>query len=222
MADPNLSNIILTPYQIKHILPNAKFLLIFRNPVDRLYSSYNFFPLLIRNSGLYMNQTRKAAAKQMFESKSPEDFHNKVVESLQWFKNCTVHYPNSHKCLFWNERKELIHYFINHLQMGFYGITLKLWLEVFPRDQFKIIRLEDYSLNTMAVLSDIFSFLDLEPMNDNMREVIADSKVSNFGRRKNEHGPMLPETRRILLEFYKPYNKILADILKDPKFLYPT
>lgn len=31
---------------------------------------------------------------------------------------------------------------------------------------------------------------------------------------------MLPETRRILDEFYKPYNDILADMLGDDKWLW--
>ena len=220
MLDPEFARSVLTPYHIKHILPKSKFVVILRNPVDRLYSSYNFFPLLIRKPNLYVNVSRKEVAKEMYDSKSPEDFHNKVVDALKWFANCTTHYPGSYKCFFWNNGEDLIDYFVNHMQMGFYGVTLKLWFQVFPMKQFKIIRLEDYSVDTVNVLNGVFDFLGLDAMTSNMTEKIQEKKVSNYGMRQKLHGPMLPETRQLLSEFYRPYNRLLADLLNDSRYLY--
>lgn len=39
---------------------------------------------------------------------------------------------------------------------------------------------------------------------------------------KGKTGSMLPETRRTLSEFYKPYNKQLAQLLGDDGYLWKT
>ncbi len=39
-------------------------------------------------------------------------------------------------------------------------------------------------------------------------------------KEKKGHGNILPKTRRLLEEFYEPYNKQLGDFLKDDRFLW--
>ncbi len=43
-------------------------------------------------------------------------------------------------------------------------------------------------------------------------------QVTQKGTRS--HGDILPKTRRLLEEFYEPYNKQLADFLQDDRFLW--
>lgn len=54
-----------------------------------------------------------------------------------------------------------------------------------------------------------------------MKEKINDKKVLN--QRKSEQtmrGPMLPETRKLLDDLYRPFNEKLADLLDDQRFLW--
>ena len=39
-------------------------------------------------------------------------------------------------------------------------------------------------------------------------------------RCSNKHPPMLPETRRLLDDFYRPFNVKLAELLGDTSFLW--
>ena len=58
----------LASAHLRHFHPGAKLLVILRNPVDRLYSSYRFY---------YAD-----------EPKSVDDFHNRVVEFIRGFNEC--------------------------------------------------------------------------------------------------------------------------------------
>jgi N-acetylgalactosamine 4-sulfate 6-O-sulfotransferase len=50
---------------------------------------------------------------------------------------------------------------------------------------------------------------------------IAKLKVANKRKKADRTvGAMLNETRRLLNEFYEPYNRELADMLDDDKFLW--
>ncbi|KAG8135515.1 hypothetical protein E2320_008537, partial [Naja naja] len=64
----------LIPDFIHAFQPNAKLIVMLRDPVERLYSDYLYF----------------ASA-----NKSVEDFHEKVAESLQLFENCVTDFSLS-------------------------------------------------------------------------------------------------------------------------------
>ena len=60
------------------------------------------------------------------------------------------------------------------------------------------------------------------PVSDHLDEKIIGAMVErpvvNRGQRSRQLGPMLNETREILNEFYRPFNKRLAEMLKDEKY----
>ena len=45
------------------------------------------------------------------------------------------------------------------LVVGLYTVFIEEWLKVFPREQFHILRLEDYTEYKQLALNDIFQFL---------------------------------------------------------------
>ena len=45
------------------------------------------------------------------------------------------------------------------MTVGLYTIFIEEWLKVFPREQFHILRLEDYTEDKQLALNDIFQFL---------------------------------------------------------------
>ena len=98
-------------------------------------------------------------------------------------------------------------FYQNILARGFYADQLKIWFEKFQKKQILIIPSEDLALKPDQVLTKVFEFLDLPYF-----------KIKDFTRQnRREYHPMKDETRKLLVEFYKPYNKKLFDML-DSKF----
>lgn len=68
----------------------------------------------------------------------------------------------------------------------------------------------------METLIKIVAFISGSPTPDENKSINI-PKVYNKSRKKSSVGEMLKSTRKILQEFYKPYNTDLANLLNDPK-----
>ena len=92
-----------------------------------------------------------------------------------------------------------------YVTRGIYLDHLKIWMETFHKKQFLILKTEDLENNPTEILSDVFEFLSL-PSYDKV----------NFEKKHNvsKYEPMSDSSRRILKEFFKPYNKNLYEFLK--------
>ena len=91
----------------------------------------------------------------------------------------------------------------NILARGFYANQLEIWFEKFQKKQLLMIPSEDLAQKPDQVLRKVFEFLDLPYF-----------KIKDFTRQnKREYHPMKDETRKLLVEFYKPHNKKLFDML---------
>ena len=94
-------------------------------------------------------------------------------------------------------------FYENLLARGFYANQLEVWFEKFQKNQLLMISTEDLAQKTDQVLTKVFEFLDLPYF-----------KIKDFTRQnKREYHPMKDETRKLLVEFYKPHNKKLFDML---------
>ncbi|XP_041485502.1 carbohydrate sulfotransferase 15-like isoform X2 [Lytechinus variegatus] len=179
---------------IRAVIPDLKFVGIMRDPTARLYSAY-----------LYFEESKKAR-------KSPEDFHVRVVKAMKDFYNC-VKKNDLHFCTYSQV--------IPHINTGCYSLFIREYLARFPRDQFYFVRTEDWSKYPARYMKDIFSFLEIDPMSEAFRQKV--TKAGNLNRRKVRDralGPMLPMTRQLLDEFYRPCNEDLAKLLNDENYLW--
>ena len=77
------------------------------------------------------------------------------------------------------------------------------------------------SLNlTGSAFSSIFFSL-IDPLSDEQRQNMSRGAKLNERRLKDRGvGPMFPETRRLLEEFFRPCNEDLAKLLNDDRFLW--
>jgi len=91
----------------------------------------------------------------------------------------------------------------NILARGFYANQLEIWFEKFQKKQLLMIPSEDLAQKPDQILRKVFEFLNLPYFK------IKDLTKQN----KREYPPMKDETRKLLIEFYKPYNKKLFDML---------
>ncbi|KAM3591648.1 uncharacterized protein V6R79_005210 [Siganus canaliculatus] len=176
--------------------PDARFIVMLRDPVERLYSDYLYFGIA---------------------NKSAEDFHEKVSESLQLFEGCLTEYT-MRSCVYNTTVNNAMPV---RLQVGVYIVYLMDWLTVFSREQILVLRLEDHASNRKYTMHRVFDFLNLGPLSKEIESEITRSPASNTRRPADKNlGPMLPGTKEILRDFYMPFNEKLAKVLRNDSFLW--
>ena len=91
---------------------------------------------------------------------------------------------------------------VNIIQ-SIYFEQLKHWFDKFPKEQILIISTEDFSKEPHTILKNVFEFLN-----------VPNKKIINLQKRKVAKYPeMRVETRKLLLDYFKPYNEQLFDLL---------
>lgn len=176
--------------------PRAKFLVMLRDPVERLYSDYLYFAIA---------------------NKSAEDFNDKVNESLQMFDSC-LQGSSLRACAYNTTFSNILPV---RLHVGLYAVYLWDWLSVFNLDRFLILRLEDHAANTTQSMRLVYQFLGLGPLNNEQEASISQKQASNSRRPEDcSLGPMLPITRQLLMDYYRPYNQKLSQLLSNNAFLW--
>ncbi|XP_036402642.1 carbohydrate sulfotransferase 15-like [Megalops cyprinoides] len=178
------------------VQPDAKFIVMLRDPVERLYSDYLYFSIA---------------------NKSAEDFHERVSESLQLFEGCLAEF-SMRSCVY---NTTLNNAMPVRLQVGLYIVYILDWLTVFKRDQILVLRLEDHATNRKYTMHKVFDFLSLGPLTEQKEAEITRSPASNTRRPADKSlGPMLPITKEILRDFYSPFNQKLAKVLNNDSFMW--
>ncbi|XP_028369031.1 carbohydrate sulfotransferase 15 [Phyllostomus discolor] len=186
----------LTQDFIHAFQPDAKLIVMLRDPVERLYSDYLYFAS---------------------SNKSADDFHDKVTEALQLFENCMLDY-SLRACVYNNTLSNALPV---RLQVGLYAVYLLDWLTVFRKEQFLVLRLEDHASDVKHTMHRVFQFLSLGPLSEKQEALMTKSPASNARRPEDRSlGPMWPVTQRILRDFYEPFNARLAQVLADEAFTW--
>ncbi|KAJ8021738.1 Carbohydrate sulfotransferase 15 [Holothuria leucospilota] len=185
---------LFLPHVIKTVTPKAKLIAAFREPVARLYSEYVYFSA----------------------NPTPESFHDKVVQRLEYFQRCTREH-SERKCIY---QIALENGDVRPM-IGMYSAFARDWLDVFPREQMLFIRLEDWHLHCEEYLPKIFLFLEVEALSITSLQKACKVKSKNVNdKKKAEVGPMLEKTKILLREFYSRWNQDLASLLQDDRWLW--
>ncbi|KAL3887009.1 hypothetical protein ACJMK2_026965 [Sinanodonta woodiana] len=185
----------VTPHLIRHMNPNVKLIVIFRDPLERLYSHY-------------YHRGRNIL--------TPEGFHNAVVEDLINLHRC-IQKASLRHCLYsWELRKKVKTLY----SAGMYSLHLRKWLAVFPQDRFLFLKTEEFSADMAGHLRTVFKHLGLRQLADDKMARILKHPRGNVGPNKLKAMPMWNSTRRILSRLYTPFVHELAMILQDERFLW--
>lgn len=195
--DKEETNPPVLPMDLIHkVQPTVKIIIMLRDPTERLYSDY-----------LYFTKANKSA----------EDFHQKVVESVLLFEACLSE-RSLHSCVY---NTSLRHSMLVRLCLGMYIVYIRDWLTVFPRDQILVLCLEDYSANVTVTIKKVFAFLGAGSLSEEVEAALENQPKFNTRRTADlDVGPMLPATKDLLQEFYKPFNQKLCALLDNKAFLW--
>jgi len=180
--------------------PRLRLIAVLRNPVDRMYSSYYYY-------GHYAKQYGADA----------EGFHKYASAQLTAFSVCAAGSSRRQCAVEGYGRAE-------QLSKGLYAAFLPDYLDAFPREQLLVLRSEDYGAGLEGALRTVLAHLRMEqPAEGAWQRMLtkerSNSRKGNGASRGGRAGEMQPETRRMLTDFYRPYNTELAELLSDRSYL---
>ena len=190
------------PVLLKRVLPKAKFILIMRNPTQRYFSHYWF--ITVRQ--IFTNETDFLLYGHT--KRALEIFHSDTVHAIQQFQLC-VDSENSIVYCVINEKVSIL----SGLQHGLYYYHIVPWLNIIPRERFLFLRTEDLARDPSLTMSKVWYFLNLDNWNN------PESVFLNKGP-LYEDIVFPPPTKKLINEFYQPYNELLAHLLSDTRYLW--
>lgn len=194
------------PHLAKKFLPNAKFIIIMRNPIDRTYSDFFTFGV---------DLCTKVAAKKAILHRL---FDVRVQEEMKRFRKCSQT-STLHDCVHYTLMTSP-HVFRKcgklRLSVSIYYAHIQKWLQFFSREQFLFIRLDDLIRKPYSVMTQVWSFIGVPSPS----KTAFKSMQSLVHQEPNNYPPMKNKSRRALEKFFYPYNYKLAQLLGDEKFLW--
>ena len=189
------------PVLLKRVLPEAKFILIMRNPSERYFSHYWFITIKAR----FVFGTE--FIQYVHTKEALETFHDDTVDAIKQFLSCVDNENSITYCVI--HEKAIIYAGLQH---SLYYYHIVLWLKIIPRERFLFLQSEDLACHPSLTMSTVWHFLNLDDFQnsgvvDNIDPVIQGIAIP-------------PQTRELLDEFFQPYNQLLAHLLADTRFLW--
>lgn len=169
--------------KVRQALPEVRMIVMLRNPVDRAYSHYQ----MSRIAGL--------------EPLSFEDAIKDEPARLSIINKLDA------------ETAASLRGFYSYLSSGLYADQLESWFELFPRDQFLIIRSEDYYQMPMQFYGRALKFLGLAAPPPPTESTATNQDLKGVVKNKIEREKMNPDTRNRLLQIFEPHNERLRALL---------
>lgn len=201
------------PAIISRVLPDAKFIVVMRNPTTRAFSDF----LFLCNS--HHDDTWPPAMKE----DPARYFHTTLLKVTTLFNNCLK--TNSlQRCM--SKLRSLSYgcgYIGERLSIGLYYAHLHKWMQFYPRENFLFLRTEDISKEPYKLMTKITKFLGIDRVSEK-------ETTEWFSREYNvheEHPDIDPdklilrqESKDLLDDFFEPYNKMLSKLAGDSRFLW--
>lgn len=128
-----------SPARLHEIAPDAKLIVLLRNPVDRAYSHF-------------LLETSRGHETLPFEIAVDAETSRLTGEEVRLLADPTYVSANHNQA--------------SYLSRGDYAPQLERWLELYPRQQMLILRSEDLYQHTEEVFHQVTSFLGLPPARD--------------------------------------------------------
>lgn len=211
------------PAVVSRVLPNAKFIVVMRNPITRLHSHF-----------LYSCQVHYGSMKMwpaavvehgsdllhLQVERGVDDF-NKCLETMSEFECASVRSSSRSSSTESVDLNQLRCGVVWHrLSIGLYSVHIKKWLQFYPLENFLFIKMEDISASPWSTISRITDFLNIEPVPRELAETILGTPQNSMNAKLRNLLAMDENTRVMLERFYQPYNEELAKMLNDDRFLW--
>jgi len=166
------------PKRTYELLPNVKIIVLLRNPIDRAYSAHQYRYKINHKETLDFDEAIKNE-KFLIQ----DEMEKMIMDESYYSKTFYDH---------------------TYYTIGIYADQLERWFKYFPREQFLIIKSEEFFSKTEEIMDSIYAFLKLP------KHKLPEYKKIHSSNYKEK---MKPETREKLVEFFKPHNERLYKLL---------
>ena len=183
------------PARMKVAIPDAKLIAILRNPVDRAYSHYHY--------ARRQNRETSTTFEEALRLEGPR--WKKIMEAAAELKSvfCEREALSGHGNLYQVFRNYSQIAWTPYLITGRYADHLENWFRYYDRNQLLVLSTEDFGRDRQGVLDQVFEFLGVDSIK------VEDFQNSNVGG----YGKMKEDTRRRLIEYFRPHNERLYSLL---------
>ena len=239
-----LENNCLLPVLLPRFMPEAKYMVVMRNPIKMLYSAFWFSCTCCH-----------AHLSKATQLKGPNLFHDRITTKIDRFTDCmrdkeipamsnacSTSAPNYGSCI--KERLHLLDRCVDDItydlfspelpncgrtrvERGIYYVHVRKWLSVVPREKFYFVALEEIADNPQRIAKEMLQIVDAPsasmtnlPSQARSSFTVCSKENSqqriDYKHRKELH--MRKDTEELLVIFFRPFNELLADLLGDPKY----
>ena len=194
------------PTLLRRVLPEAKFIVIMRNPSERVFSHYFYFTVRrhYESVAAYSEYVRNKLASEVL--------HRYISNVIMKFQSCLDSGHSTPSCVRNKtiDGKNTDRNGHTGLQTSMYYYHIVPWLNIFPRERFLFLRTEDLAHSQSLTMSKVWHFLNLDGL----------PKTKNAFAKANYHSVFSVHTRKLLDAFFQPYNELLANLLSDSRYLW--
>lgn len=176
-ATPEYLFFPFVPERVYSLFPNIKIIVLLRNPTKRAISYYRH------------NKDRKLEPLELEDALAAEE------DRLYGEKEKIQHNPNYYS---YNYER------FSYKARGVYINQIKNWRKYFPKEQFLILKSEDFFADPDKTLTHVYNFLNIKN--------IPLANYPHYGQ-NNYSAPVSPETIQRLNNYFKPYNEELRRYL---------
>ena len=129
-ATPNMNQPFM-PKLVHELLPNAKLIAMFRNPIDRTFSHYHH--------------------NKQFPGREPLTFEDAIAQSAiklpdEIMNDASLYYQSKHR---------------SYVTRGLYAEQLERWYQYYPKDRIYIISSEEFFVDPASELKKVLEFLEM-------------------------------------------------------------
>lgn len=168
------------PKMVVRVLPQVKLIVLLRNPVDRAYSQYQHAVVQGHETHSFeeaINYQEARIARERAKILQDKDY-----ERYTYMQHC-------------------------YLMRSIYVDQFQRWMSLFPREQFLILKSEEFYADPAITLKQVLDFLNLPASELQLRK-------SRYKAYNNNHYPKMDSAlRKRLIAFFEPYNADLYDFL---------
>ncbi|MGB3514337.1 MAG: tetratricopeptide repeat protein [Microcoleaceae cyanobacterium] len=173
-ATPNYMYSVEAANKLFSYFPKIKLIVILRNPIERAVSHY------------YMDKRLGQQQKSFTEAITVE---TKILQKMMNQSQTNANFLRGRKS--------------RYLGLGLYLYFLQEWMNIFPREQFLILKSEDMYENPAATMKQVFKFLELP-------DYPLDDYINYY---PGSYSPIKANLRGKLSELFQPYNQKLEEYL---------
>jgi Sulfotransferase domain len=173
------------PKRVAQALPHVKLIVLLRNPVSRAYSQYHHAVEL----GFETLSFEEAIASEGERTRQEQE---KILKDERYYSEEYKHR--------------------SYLTKGIYVDQLLTWMSFIPREQFLILKSEDFYADPAATFKQVLTFLNLPEVEPQIGKKENKQEFKQYNN-NTYSSKMDPAMRKRLIEYFEPHNARLYDFL---------